>query len=279
MAAEGTRGGAGASEDGAEAPRTDVFELFRLDGRTAIVTGGGRGLGEYMAEALAEAGADVVLCSRKVEACEEVAEELREMGVGALAMRCDVTQEDDVKEVVSATVEEFGGVDILVNNSGTSWGAPAEEMPADKVDKVLAVNVRGTFLMAKAVGNHMIDRGEGGAIINIASVAAFKGGRPGRMQAAGYNASKGAVVSLTRDLAGSWARYGIRVNAIAPGWFPTKMSRGLISMIEDELLAGIPLGRFGNPDDLKGVALLLASPAGAYMTGHTVVVDGGQLVW
>ncbi|MDX1567594.1 MAG: SDR family oxidoreductase [Longimicrobiales bacterium] len=267
------------SDEVEELPRTNVFDLFRIDGKTAIVTGGGRGLGEYMAEALAEAGANVVLCSRKVEACQEVADEIRELGVGALAMRCDVTEEDDIEEVVSTTIEEFGGVDILINNSGTSWGAPAEEMPADKVDKVLAVNVRGTFLMAKAVGNHMIDRGEGGAMINIASVAAFKGGRPGRMQAAGYNASKGAVVSLTRDLAGSWAQYGIRVNAIAPGWFPTKMSRGLISMIEDELLAGIPLKRFGNPDDLKGVALLLASPAGAYMTGQTVVVDGGQLVW
>lgn len=262
-----------------EQSRTNVFDLFRVDGKTAIVTGGGRGLGEYMAEGLAEAGANVVLCSRKVEACQDVAEELGELGVGSLAMRCDVTREDQVEEVVSATVEEFGGVDILINNSGTSWGAPAEEMPADKIDKVLGVNVRGTFLMAKAVANHMIDRGEGGVMLNIASVAAFKGGKPGRMQAAGYNASKGAVVSLTRDLAGSWAQYGIRVNAIAPGWFPTKMSRGLLSQIGDQLLEGIPQGRFGGPDDLKGVALLLASPAGAYITGQTLVVDGGQLIW
>jgi len=262
-----------------EPPRTHVFDLFRLDGKTAIVTGGGRGLGEYMAEGLAEAGANVVLCSRKVEACQEVADEIRELGVGALAMRCDVTDEDEVEEVVSASIDEFGGVDILINNSGTSWGAPAEKMPADKIDKVLAVNVRGTFLMAKAVANHMIDREEGGVIINIASVAAFKGSRPGGMQAAGYNASKGGVVSLTRALAGSWAHYGIRVNGIAPGWFPTKMSRGLISQIEDRLLEGIPLQRFGEPDDLKGLALLLASPAGAYVTGQTVVVDGGQLVW
>lgn len=259
--------------------RTPVMKLFRLDGRTAIVTGGGRGLGEYMAEALSQAGANLVLCSRKVEACEEVAADLRRAGGEALAVRCDVSDEDDVAGVVAEALERFGGIDVLVNNSGTSWGAPAEDMPADKIDKVLSVNVRGTFLMSRAIARHLIERGEGGSIVNIASVAAFKGGRPGRLQAAGYNASKGAVVSLTRDLAGSWAHHGIRVNAIAPGWFPTKMSKRVLETTGEALLDAIPLHRFGRPDDLKGAVLLLASPAGAYITGHTLAVDGGQLVW
>jgi NAD(P)-dependent dehydrogenase (short-subunit alcohol dehydrogenase family) len=259
--------------------RTSALDLFRVDGKTAIVTGGGRGLGQYMAEALADAGANLVLCSRRTEACEEVAAELRERGTEALAIACDVSVEDEVESVVSTAVEVFGGVDILVNNSGTSWGAPAEEMPADKIDKVLSVNVKGTFLMAKAVARRMIDGGTGGSIVNIASVAAFRGGKPGSMQASGYSASKGAVVSLTRDLAGSWAQYGIRVNAIAPGWFPTKMSKGVLEMAGDRILEGIPERRFGGPNDLKGVVLLLASPAGAYITGQTISVDGGQTVW
>ena len=256
-----------------------VLDLFRLDGRTAIVTGGGRGLGAYMAEALSEAGANLVLCSRKKEACDEVAAELQGRGGKALSLGCDVSSEEEVEEVVAAAVERFGGVEILVNNSGITWGAPAVEMPAEKFERVLAVNVLGTFLMARAVAKRLIERGEGGSIVNIASVAAFKGSRPGSIETAGYNASKGAVVSLTRALAGSWGQYGIRVNAIAPGWFPTRMSRGVLDAKGDEFLKGIPLNRFGGPDDIKGIALLLASDAGAYITGETVVVDGGQGVW
>jgi gluconate 5-dehydrogenase len=256
-----------------------VLDLFRLDGRTAIVTGGGRGLGAYMAEALSEAGANLVLCSRKKEACDEVAAELQGREGKALSLGCDVSSEEEVEEVVAAAVERFGGVEILVNNSGITWGAPAVEMPAEKFERVLAVNVLGTFLMARAVAKRLIERGEGGSIVNIASVAAFKGSRPGSIETAGYNASKGAVVSLTRALAGSWGQYGIRVNAIAPGWFPTRMSRGVLDAKGDEFLKGIPLNRFGGPDDIKGIALLLASDAGAYITGETVVVDGGQGVW
>jgi len=232
-----------------------------------------------MAEALSEAGANVVLCSRKKEACEEVAAELERRGGKALALGCDVSSESEVEAVVAAAEGRFGGVDIVVNNSGITWGASAVEMPAEKVERVLAVNVLGTFLMARAVAKRLIDRGRGGSIVNIASVAAFKGSRPGSIEAAGYNASKGAVVSLTRALAGSWGQYAIRVNAIAPGWFPTRMSSGLLDAKGDEFLKGIPLNRFGGPDDIKGVALLLASDAGAYITGETLVVDGGQAVW
>jgi NAD(P)-dependent dehydrogenase (short-subunit alcohol dehydrogenase family) len=256
-----------------------VAELFRLEGKTAIVTGGGRGLGEYVARGLAEAGASVVLCSRKVDACAAVAQEIERAGGRALPLACDVADPDDVERTVAAAVEAFGGVDVLVNNSGATWGAAPEEMPLEKFDRVMEVNVRGTFLMSTAVARTMIARGAGGAMINVASVAAFTAGRPGALQAAGYSASKGAVVSLTRDLAGSWAHHGIRVNCIAPGWFPTRMSKGVLEQAGDRLLAMIPLARYGGPDDIRGVAVFLASSASAYMTGQTVVVDGGQLIW
>lgn len=257
----------------------NTLDLFRLDGKTAIVTGGGRGLGQYMAEALAEAGAQVVLCSRKVDACEEVRREIEGRGGKALALACDITRQEDVARVVAAAQSTFGGVDILVNNSGATWGAPAETMPLEKFTQVMDVNVTGTFMMSQAVARSLIDRRTGGAIINVASIAGLQGGHPDYIQTVGYSTSKGAVINMTRDLATSWARYGIRVNAIAPGWFPTKMSRALLERYRDPFLAQIPLGRFGAPEDVKGVVLFLASPAAAYVTGQVVVVDGGATVW
>jgi NAD(P)-dependent dehydrogenase (short-subunit alcohol dehydrogenase family) len=257
----------------------NTLDLFRLDGKTAIVPGGGRGLGRYMAEALSDAGANLVLCSRKLEPLEEVRDEIEARGGEALALQCDVTEQEDVEEAVSAAQETFGSVDILVNNSGATWGAPPTEMPSEQFERVLAVNVRGTFLMAQAAGRRMIERGSGGTIVNVASIAALVGGHPDYMQTVGYNSSKGAVISMTRDLATSWAAHGITVNAIAPGWFPTRMSGGLIERFEERMLEDIPLGRFGNPEDLKGVVVFLASPAAAYITGQTIVVDGGATAW
>jgi NAD(P)-dependent dehydrogenase (short-subunit alcohol dehydrogenase family) len=257
----------------------NTLDLFRLDGKTAIVTGGGRGLGRYMAEAVSDAGANVALCSRKIEPLQEVQQEIEDRGGHALALACDVTEQEDVERVVETTVETFGSVDILVNNSGATWGAPPTEMPLEKFDQVIAVNVRGTFLMSQAVGRRMIERGSGGTIVNVASIAALVGGSPDYMQTVGYNSSKGAVISMTRDLATSWARHDVTVNAIAPGWFPTRMSGGLIERFEERMLEGIPLRRFGNPEDLKGVVVFLASPAAAYITGQTIVVDGGATAW
>ena len=254
-----------------------TLDLFRLEGKAAIVTGGGRGLGEYMANALADVGANVVLCSRKLEACEGVKRDIEARGGKAIALACDITKFDEVQRVVEAAQETFGGIDILVNNSGATWGAPAEDMPLEQFDRVVDTNVKGTFIFSQAVGRTMIARGKGGTIVNIASVAGLTAGNPSYIQAIGYHASKGAVVNMTRDLATSWARYGITVNAIAPGWFPTKMSRGLLAKFEEKMLENIPLHRFGGPDDIKGVIAFLASPAAAYITGQIIVIDGGAM--
>lgn len=250
------------------------FDLFSLEGKTAIITGGGRGLGEQMAEGLAEAGANLVLCSRKVEACESVSERLKEKGCNVLALKCDITDANDVQNVVDKTVEAFGSIDILVNNSGATWGAPAEEMPIEAWKKVIDVNVTGTFLMSQAVGKQMIKQ-KSGKIINIASVAGLGGTDPRLMDTIGYNTSKGAVITFTKDLAVKWGPHNINVNAIAPGFFPTKMSKVILEQGGKEILAHTPLRRFGGDEDLKGAALFLASRASDFVTGDVIIVDGG----
>lgn len=251
-----------------------VLELFDLTGKTAIVTGGGRGLGAQIAEGYAEAGANVVVCSRKIEACEETAARLSDLGVKALALKCDITSPDDVQLVVEETLAEFGSIDILVNNSGATWGALAEEMPLEAWEKVINVNVTGTFLMSQAVGKVMIGQ-KSGKIINIASVAGLGGTDPRVMNTIGYNTSKGAVITMTKDLAVKWGQHNINVNAIAPGFFPTKMSKVIIEHGKNPILEATPLRRFGSDDDLKGAALFLASNASNYITGNVLIVDGG----
>jgi NAD(P)-dependent dehydrogenase (short-subunit alcohol dehydrogenase family) len=248
--------------------------MFDLHGRVAIVTGGSVGLGRQMAEALAEMGADLVLCARKKERCQQASEALQKLGVQVLALGCDVKDPASVQAVADATVQKFGRIDILINNAGTSWGAPVETMTLEQWNKVIETNLTGTFLFSQAVGKAMIAQRRG-KIINIASVAGLRGSSP-KFSAIGYSASKGGVIIFTKDLACKWGMHNIQVNAIAPGWFPTDMSEKVIERNKEALLAGIPLGRFGGPQDLKGAAIFLASAASDYVTGHILVVDGGQ---
>ncbi|MYL32622.1 glucose 1-dehydrogenase [Pontibacillus yanchengensis] len=253
-----------------------VKQLFDLTGKTAIVTGGGRGLGEQISEGFAEAGANLVLCSRKKDACEAVALRLKEeYKVETLALECDVTNPEDINQVVTKAREMFGSIDILVNNSGATWGAPSLEMPLEAWQKVMNVNTTGTFLMAQAVGKEMVEQ-KSGKIINISSVAGLGGVDPRFMDTVGYNASKGALITLTKDLAVKWGPYGVNVNAIAPGFFPTKMSKGVLEQGGDYILDRTPLNRFGREEDLKGAALFLASKASDYVTGDILTVDGGM---
>src|ERR1700733_8461472 len=249
-------------------------KLFDLSGRVAIVTGGSTGLGLQMAIGLAEMGANLVLCDRKIERCEQAAAELEKLGVKTLAMACDVKNPVAVESVVGAAVAKFGRIDILINNAGTSWGAPVEEMKLEHWNKVIETNLTGTFLFAQAVGKVMVPARRG-KIINISSVAGIHGAPP-QFQAIGYHASKGGVIAFTKDLACKWGIHNIQVNAIAPGWFPTNMSQVVIERNKDYFLQRIPAHRFGGDDDLKGAAVYLASNASDYVTGDVLVVDGGQ---
>jgi NAD(P)-dependent dehydrogenase (short-subunit alcohol dehydrogenase family) len=253
-----------------------VRELFSLSGKNAIVTGGGTGLGRQMAQGLAEAGAGVALCARKLERCEQAAAELSELGVRAIAIRCDVRDQAEIEEAVRLAQDGLGSVDVLVNNAGTTWAAAPEDVPLEGWQKVIDVNLTGAFLFARAAGQVMIEQG-GGKIVNIASIAAFKGASTEVMNAIPYNVSKRALISLTHDLARQWGKHRINVNAIAPGWFPSDMSRQLLDRQGETLLSAIPARRFGGPDDLKGAVVFLASAASDYITGQTIVVDGGLL--
>ena len=254
-----------------------VKQLLDLTGRVAIITGGAIGLGRQMAEGLAEMGANLVLCARKAERCQEAAGELQQLGIKAMSLACDVRSQASVQELVDATLSQFGKIDILINNAGISWGAPVEEMRLDDWNKVIETNLTGSFLCAQAVGRIMIRQGRG-KIINIASVAGLSGA-PRELPAIGYHASKGGVISFTKDLACKWAVHNIQVNAIAPGWFPTHMSSRVIERHKELFLSHIPSRRFGNEHDLKGAAVFLASDASNYVTGHVLVVDGGQTAW
>jgi NAD(P)-dependent dehydrogenase (short-subunit alcohol dehydrogenase family) len=255
----------------------NVKTLFDLTGRVAIISGGSMGLGLQMAIGLAEMGANVALCARQRERCERAAEGLRSYGVETLALECDVKDKASIDKVVEETLAKFGRIDILINNAGASWGAPVEKMTLEQWNKVLTTNLTGTFLFCQAVGGVMTAQ-HSGKIINIASVAGL-GGASAELQAIGYHASKGGVIAFTKDLACKWAPHNIQVNAIAPGWFPTHMSQGVIEHRKNELLEKIPMRRFGGDHDLKGAAVFLASDASSYVTGHVLVVDGGQTAW
>jgi NAD(P)-dependent dehydrogenase (short-subunit alcohol dehydrogenase family) len=253
-----------------------IKEMFDLGGKVAIVTGGGRGIGLKMAEGLAEAGANIVLCSRKLENCQRGAEEIAPKGVKALALRCDVKSPRDIQSVVDATIKEFNRLDILVNNSGANWGAPPEDYPLEGWQKVMETNLTGVFLLCQIAGRVMI-RQKSGSIINIASIMGITGTESDAADAIAYSASKGALIAFTKDLAAKWAKHNIRVNALAPGWFPTDMTKWVLENHGKKLLSHIPMGRFGEEDDLKGATVYLASEASRYVTGIVIPVDGGYL--
>ena len=249
--------------------------LFSLEGQVALVTGGSRGLGLQIATALGDAGAKVMLSSRKTGDLEDAAAELRGRGIDVRIVSADVSDASAAGDVVAATLVAFGRLDVLVNNAGATWGAPAEDYPVDAWDKVMNVNARSLFTFSQAAGRAWMIPNRSGRIINVASVAGL-GGNPPAMMTVAYNASKAAAINLARALACEWGKYGINVNAIAPGFFPTRMTKGLLAEWGAENVSKhSPLGRLGGDDDLKGAALLLATAAGAHITGQVIVVDGG----
>ena len=255
-----------------------VQQLFDLKGKTALITGGSRGLGLQMAHALGEAGARLMLSSRKADDLEQAVAELQAAGIDARWIAADCSREEDTRRLADETLERMGAIDILVNNAGASWGAPAEEHPVAAWDKVMNLNVRGYFILSQQVANGWMIPNKAGRIINIASIAGLNGNPP-EMKTLAYNTSKTAVIGFTRTLAAEWGRFGITVNAICPGFFRTKMANGLIDQLgEGKMAAAAPLGRLGDEEDLKGITLLYASDAGKHITGQWLAIDGGVSV-
>jgi gluconate 5-dehydrogenase len=251
-----------------------VRELFDLSGRIALVTGGSRGLGLAMTSALAEMGASVAITARKAVELAEAQTLLGQEGFEVFPFVSDLSKPESAKSLVGAIVAALGPIDILVNNAGTSWGAPAAEYPREAWQKVIDLNLTGTWELTREVAaSCMIPRRQG-RVINIASTAALRGST-GDFKAVAYHASKGGVVSLTRALAGEWGEYGINVNAICPGFIPSKMSRGILEKLGDAVIAATPLQQLGTDDDMKGMAVLLASAAGRHITGQILTIDGG----
>jgi len=257
-----------------------VKDMFNLSGKTAIITGGGRGIGEFIAEGLAEAGADIVLASRKVDACEEAGKKISgATGVKYLAVKCDTGKEGDIKNLVDVTMKEFGKIDILVNNAGVTWGAPTLDYPLDAWDKVFNINVRGVWILSQLASRIMKDKG-GGKIINISSIFGSRGSIEIAHPAVAYNSSKAAIEVLTKNLAIKLAPYKIHVNCIAPGFFHTDMMEyvfkpGMENLL-NAMLGVIPLAKAGDADDIKGLAVYLASSASDFMTGAVIPLDGGM---
>lgn len=252
--------------------------MFDLSGRTALITGGSRGLGLTMAEALGEFGATVVITARKQNELDAAVEHLAGLGITAHAVAADVGKPEAAQTIVDAVKALGLRIDILVNNAGTSWGSKTEEMPLDAWNKLMAVNLTGPFLMAQAVAREFMIPAGWGRIVNIASVEGLLGHHPRMIGTLAYNSSKGGLVNFTRALAAEWAPLGITVNALAPGYFPSKMTGYVIDTHGADIIADTPRGKLGCDDDLKGATLLLSSNAGAHITGQILAVDGGATI-
>ena len=255
-----------------------VQELLNLQGRVSVVTGGATGIGFRMALGLAEAGSNVVIASRKLDACEQAASEIQKTGVQTLAVACDVTKLGQVEAMKDNVMQRFGRVDVLVNNAGRAWVAAPEDMPVDRWQQVFDLNITGPFLCSQVLGREMI-KAKRGKIVNIASIAGLVGRNPKAYNSVAYGASKGALVNFTRDLAVKWAQHNIQVNCICPGFFVTPLNQKLYEKNKEMIDREIPLGGPGGPDDLKGIAVLLASDASNFMTGAIIPVDGGSVAW
>jgi NAD(P)-dependent dehydrogenase (short-subunit alcohol dehydrogenase family) len=252
--------------------------LFDLTGRVAIVTGGSRGLGLQIANALGEFGASLVLVARKKADLDAAVEQLNAAGRAAVGIVAELGTAEAASGLTERVMERFGRIDILVNNAGTAWGARAEDYPLDGWNKVIDLNVTGLFLLTQAVARSAFLKQGKGAVINVASVEGFLGHHPDRLGTIAYNTAKGAVINMTRALAAEWGPRNIRVNALAPGYFPSRMTQVIIGQHGDEFLRQTPLGKLGGETDLMGPALLLASDAGGHITGQTLVIDGGASI-
>ena len=255
-----------------------VRKLFDLTGKIALVTGGSRGLGLQIAEALGEMGAKLAITARKADELEEARAHLAAQSIEALPLACDLSKPEAIEPMVSRALGHYGSIDILVNNAGATWCAPAEDHPLEAWQKLVNLNLTGTFLVTQAVGKRSMIPNRYGRIIVVASIAGLRGNPVGPFKTLGYNTTKGGLVNFTRALAAEWGEYGITVNAIAPGFFPSKMSQGLLEKIGDQVVARSPLHRLGDEEDLKGVVALLASDASRHITGQIIAVDGGASV-
>lgn len=254
-----------------------IKQLFDLTGKTALITGGSRGLGLQLAEALGEMGATVALVARKNDELLEAQEHLKKMGITAHTIVADLQSEKSVPAVVDQALAQLKHIDILINNAGATWGAPAEDYPAEAWHKLMNLNINAMFFMSQEVAKRSMIPRKYGKIINVASVAGLRG-NPAAMQTIAYNTSKGAAVNHTRALAAEWGKYNININAICPGFFPSKMTKGLLSQMEESVIQKTPLGRIGGEEDLKGAAVYLASEASRHVTGQYIAVDGGSCI-
>lgn len=255
-----------------------VKSLFDLSGKVALVTGGSRGLGLQIAEGLGEMGARLALVARKADELDGARGALSKKGIEAHPVVCDIARADAIGPMVEAIVARYGTIHILVNNAGTTWGSPAEDHPLEAWQKLVDLNLTGTFLVTQAVGKRTMIPNRYGKVITVASVAGLSGNPISTMRTLAYNTTKGGLVNFTRALAAEWGEHNITVNAIAPGFFPSKMTKAFLEKAGSALLARTPLARLGDDQDLKGIAILLASDASRYISGQIVAVDGGMTV-